>query len=106
MPDGEIRIHTWMDATLREVADMIEDQIRKQNKVNDAERGRAGGRLEINSRSRLEMALVYPNRSGKNIMREIGSVRASQQGKDDETTLKNVRLEAGDFLSIAIKEDD
>ena len=55
-PKDEIQIYTWMDATLRELSDLIKE-------VNPAARAKG---------SRLSFAFVYPDRRGRNVMRQVG----------------------------------
>ena len=49
------QIHTWMDATLRELSDLIKE-------VKPQARGRM---------TRISFALVYPDKRGRNVMRQV-----------------------------------
>lgn len=88
-PQDEVQMYTWMDATLRELSDLVKE-------VQTAAR---------NPRARLQFALVYPDRQGKNVLRQVccvivcrnahehagcqvGSVHATRHGPDDLKTLK------------------
>lgn len=51
------QIYTWMDATLRELSDLVKE-------VKPAARGRM---------TRLSFAFVYPDKRGRNVMRQVGS---------------------------------
>lgn len=51
----EIAIYTWMDADLRELSDLIKD-------VQPAARNRS---------ARISFAFVYPDRRGRNVMRQV-----------------------------------
>eukprot|EP01026_Neomeris_dumetosa_P045129 TRINITY_DN3822_c0_g1_i2.p3 TRINITY_DN3822_c0_g1~~TRINITY_DN3822_c0_g1_i2.p3 ORF type:complete len:138 (+),score=19.37 TRINITY_DN3822_c0_g1_i2:260-673(+) len=85
-PDGEIQIYTWMDATLRELADLVKDVAaiaRKRNAVQ-------------------YFSVVYPDRRGKMIMKDIGEVHCERKGEDDSKTLKELNFQTGDFLDVAI----
>mmetsp|Transcript_35996 Transcript_35996/g.90920 ORF Transcript_35996/g.90920 Transcript_35996/m.90920 type:complete len:174 (-) Transcript_35996:252-773(-) len=85
-PKDEIQIYTWMDANLRELTDLIKE-------VNEAARARA---------ARLSFAFVYPDRSGRNVMRQVGMVHSSRVSDDDARTLKSLRFQTGDYLDVAI----
>lgn len=70
------------DATLRELTELIKA-------VNSAARRRD---------SRLSFAFVYPDRRGRNVMREVGMVMSSRKGDDDSKTLSQLQFETGTFL--------
>ena len=53
-PREEVQVYTWMDATLRELTELIQE-------VQPAAR---------RAQARLEFALVYPARRGRNVLRE------------------------------------
>lgn len=84
--DAEIQIYTWMDATLREMSDLIKE-------VKLAARGRM---------TRLSFAFVYPDKRGRNVMRQVGLVHSTRPGEDDNKTLKALNFQTGDFLDVAI----
>lgn len=91
-PQDEVQMYTWTDATLRELTDLVKE-------VQTSAR---------NPRARLQFALIYPDRQGKNVLRpvrccshgcfgvcdcpvsQVGSVHASRHGPDDLKTLKAV----------------
>lgn len=97
-PEDEVQMYTWMDATLRELTDLVKE-------VQSAAR---------NPRARLQFALIYPDRQGKNVLKpvcgalvglkkaeahasythhyntQVGSVHASRHGPDDLKTLKTL----------------
>ena len=50
----------------------------------------------------LSFALVYPDKSGANVVRQVARVHSQRQGPDDRKTLEEIRLQIGDCLSIAI----
>ena len=52
--------------------------------------------------ARLSYAFVYPDRRGKNVMRQVGQVHASRFGEDDAKSLQQLNFQTGDFLSVAI----
>jgi histone deacetylase complex subunit SAP18 len=80
------QIYTWMDASLRELSDLIKE-------VKPAARGRL---------TRLSFAFVYPDRKGRNVMRQVGMVHSTRPGEDDDKVLKTLSFQTGDFLDVAI----
>ena len=54
-PPGELSVHTWMDADLRELAELVK-QTNSTARHKDAE---------------MEFALVFPDKRGINIMRVV-----------------------------------
>ena len=54
-PKEEVQVYTWMDATLRELTELIQE-------VQPAAR---------RQQARLEFALIYPDRRGRNVLREV-----------------------------------
>mmetsp|Transcript_41336 Transcript_41336/g.60908 ORF Transcript_41336/g.60908 Transcript_41336/m.60908 type:complete len:138 (+) Transcript_41336:59-472(+) len=86
VPIDEVQIYTWPDATLREITDLIKD-------VNPVARRRS---------ARLSFSFVYPDKRGRNVMKQVGMVYSQRKGEDDNKTLKSLRFQTGDFLDIAI----
>eukprot|EP00300_Choanocystis_sp_HF-7_P030753 c39682_g1_i1.p1 GENE.c39682_g1_i1~~c39682_g1_i1.p1 ORF type:complete len:170 (+),score=30.02 c39682_g1_i1:36-545(+) len=88
----EICIHTWKDATLREITDLIKE-------VNfDAK----------NPRARLSFALVYPNTRGILKMRPIGECSSSptrQPTQTENKTLEELKFQTGDYMDISIQRN-
>jgi histone deacetylase complex subunit SAP18 len=62
-PDGELSIHTWMDADLRELADLVKQ-------THSAARHRE---------AIMEFALVFPDKRGVNIMRTVRAFGLSEK---------------------------
>ncbi|KAG2428461.1 hypothetical protein HXX76_011580 [Chlamydomonas incerta] len=85
LPD-EIAIYTWMDADLRELSDLIKE-------ANPAARAR---------NARMSFAFVYPDRKGRNVMRQVGVVHATRPGEDDIKTLRGLNFQTGDYLDVSI----
>lgn len=54
-PKDEVQVYTWPDATLRELTDLVKE-------VQPAAR---------RSTARLDFALVYPDKRGRNVMRVV-----------------------------------
>ena len=51
----------------------------------------------------LSFALVYPDKRGKLVLKELGSTNAMRRGPDDLTTLIDVGLQAGDYIDVALR---
>jgi len=85
----EIQIYTWKDCTLKELTELIQG-VRKYA-------GRPG--------TELSFAFVYPDRSGKNVIRPVGRTFATRSSPDDKKSLHELKFEIGDFLDVAIIHD-
>lgn len=57
LPPNELMMYTWEDATLRELTDLIKSAQPAAKRQN----------------ARLEFALVYPDKKGRNVMRQVSS---------------------------------
>ena len=55
LPSNELQMYTWLDATLRELTDLVKSAQPAAKRQN----------------ARLEFALVYPDRKGRNVMRQV-----------------------------------
>lgn len=87
VPENELQIYTWRDATLSELAILVK-------KVSPEARRKG---------TKLTYALVYPDsRSPVYRMREIGSTVSGQKGPEDLKTLGQARFTIGDYMDIAI----
>merc|ERR1712138_13252 len=82
----EVQIYTWPDATLRELTTLIKE-------VNDASRRRD---------ARISFALVYPDKRGEPVVRQIGRVMSSKRTDDDAKALRDHGFQVGDFLDVAV----
>ncbi|GAB4813144.1 hypothetical protein N2152v2_000190 [Parachlorella kessleri] len=85
-PKDEVQMYTWMDATLRELCDLVKE-------VQPAARRPS---------ARLSFSFVYPDRRGRNVMRNVGQVHSTRYGEDDTKSLRQLQFQTGDFLSVAI----
>lgn len=91
VPQNELQIYTWKDATLNELALLVKE-------VNPEARRKG---------TKFNFALVYPDpRAPIYRMREIGSTVTGQKGPDDLKTLAQARLSIGDYMEIAITPPD
>merc|ERR1719416_236909 len=75
--DEELQVYTWPDVTLRELADLVKD-------VAPEARG---------SNAKLSFRLVYPDKAGKNVSTELGTVTASKRGPDDDKPLSTSKFQ-------------
>ena len=103
LPPNELQIYTWPDATLRELTGLIKSAQPAARRSN----------------ARLEFALVYPDKKGRNVMRQvqclcvqdcldligafldsgthgavqIGVTHSTRVGDDDTKTLKQLQFQ-------------
>ncbi|KAJ8900223.1 hypothetical protein K2173_024863 [Erythroxylum novogranatense] len=86
-PKDEVQIYTWKDATLRELTDLVKE-------VAPAARRRD---------ARLSFAFVYPDKTGRFVVREVGKTYSNRIGKlDDAKALAELGFQIGDYLDVAI----
>lgn len=64
VPRDEFQVYTWQDATLRELCDLVKEVHPGAQRVS----------------ARLSFALVYPDRQGENVMREVRSTEREGWG--------------------------
>ncbi len=55
--------------------------------------------------ARIAFLLVYPDKRGRQLIREIGSTLNSRRTPDEARTLDSVRFEIGDYLCVEIFPD-
>merc|ERR1719491_503245 len=84
--DSELQVYTWPDVTLRELVDLVKD-------VEPAAR-------ETNAR--LCFRLIYPDKTGKNVMSDLGTVNVGKPGSDDQKQLSSSKFQQGDLVDLAI----
>jgi histone deacetylase complex subunit SAP18 len=91
VPGDEFQLYTWEDCSLRELADLFKNEHMRARRP----------------RCQLSFAIVYPDKSGKNAMKEVGlvwSTNTNSTRHDAETkTLKDLHFQTGDFIDIAIQ---
>ena len=73
----QVQIYSWPDATLRELTDLVKE-------VQPAAR---------RTTARLEFALIYPDKKGRNVLRVIGGAHSTRPGPDDIKTLKQLNFQ-------------
>lgn len=87
VPQNELQIYTWMDATLRELTSLVKE-------VNPETRRKG---------TYFDFAIVAPEqRTPKYHMREVGVTCSGQKGSDDNKTLGQVKFQIGSYLDISI----
>lgn len=84
----ELQTYTWPDATLRELADIIKEEKPEWRKP----------------RCELSFAIVYPDRQGTNVLKEVGRVRNRdiRPLATELKTLQSLRFQTGDYLDVAV----
>jgi len=87
-PGDEKHLHLWKDMTLRDITELL-----KEYDVTV----RAWG-------TRTKYAFVYPDKRGRNVMKEVGSVDSHREGRDDLKTLDSLHFQTGDFLAVEVIE--
>jgi len=90
LPKGDVCIHVWKDTTLRELTELLkepEPSIR-------------------NWGSRMHYRLIYPDRGGRLVLRELGVVDGHRNARDDFRTLDDIRWQYGDFIAATILEPE
>lgn len=86
-PRDEVQIYTWKDATLRELTDLVKEVAPEARRRN----------------AKLSFALVYPDRHGRFVLREVGKTFSFGNGRlDDSLALAELGFQIGDYLDVAI----
>lgn len=97
VPPNEIQVHTWPDASLRELTDLLKHASTANHKVREivtAARRRS---------AQLTFSIVFPDRRGRYVMRPAGRVHSLKGKEDDsEVTLGSLRFQPGDFLDVCV----
>lgn len=52
----------------------------------------------------MYFGFVYPDKMGKFVVRDVGSVHANHTGIDDAKVLDHLRFQPGDFLIVGLYE--
>jgi len=87
-PGEEKHLHCWKDMTLRDVTELLKE-------------------IDITIRNwgtRVKYCFVYPDKRGRNVMKEVGIVDSHREGRDDLKTLDDLHYQTGDFLAVEIIE--
>ncbi|KAL3916230.1 MAG: hypothetical protein SGPRY_006911 [Prymnesium sp.] len=101
----EIRVYSWLDATLGEVAELVQQEQMAADMIHS---------IAPSGDVRLSFSTVYPGLSstgalamhkrGDLVIKDCGKVRTRRRGADDSKTLEQVGFQPGDFLDIAVLE--
>ena len=86
LPEDKIVFYTWQDATLRELCDLVKEVFEPAR----------------NPAARISFAFIYPDRSGRNVLRQVGSVHSSRAGSEDDVALRDLKFQTGDYLSVCV----
>ena len=99
---SEFRLYTWKDATLNElygcVTRTVMESDNEEMKRVLSDDGDGKGVVMV-------FSLVYPDRNGKLVMRQIGRISSEDRrtgSTDGGETLQDVGFEIGDFLDVAV----
>jgi len=84
--DDELQVYTWPDVTLRELADLVKDVAPEARTLT----------------ARLNFRLIYPDKAGRNVMMELGTVSAVKRSPDDLKRLSESKFQKGDLIDLAI----
>mmetsp|Transcript_6657 Transcript_6657/g.23478 ORF Transcript_6657/g.23478 Transcript_6657/m.23478 type:complete len:296 (-) Transcript_6657:181-1068(-) len=86
--DEEVRVHTWRDATMAELTELLAQVHREVRQ----------------SGTKCTFKVLYPDANGKFVSHVIGSTAIGRRLHDDvsQKTLAQIRYQVGDFFSVAI----
>jgi len=87
-PGDEKHLHLWKDMTLRDVTELL-----KEYDVAVRTWG-----------TRIKYSFVYPDKRGRNVMKDVGNVDSHREGKDDHKSLDSLHFQIGDFLAVEVVE--
>ncbi|KAK9793716.1 hypothetical protein WJX73_008071 [Symbiochloris irregularis] len=85
-PADSLCVYTWPDADLHELMGCVKDGYPQARRAN----------------ARLEFAFVYPDRRGRNVMRQVGGTHSTRSSPDDKKTLRELNFQTGDYLDVAL----
>jgi histone deacetylase complex subunit SAP18 len=84
----EVHLYTWKDATLKELAGLIQE-------VEPEAR---------HARAAVSFAFVYPNRTGTMVVRTVGTYSSQSPPVAQERTLGGCSFRPGDYLDVNISK--
>jgi len=117
--EDQLLIYTWLDATLGELTNLIQGSKKVTQMINKEVSLYSAPHSTIIAE--FSISLIYPDRTGQQVLREIGSVERVVGGSGGVTasvnavfphhstlsaeskTLQQIKLEIGDFLDVAIR---
>eukprot|EP00038_Savillea_parva_P022613 m.38124 g.38124 ORF g.38124 m.38124 type:complete len:245 (-) comp5615_c0_seq2:1079-1813(-) len=88
LPEDELQVYTWLDATLAELASLVLE-------VEAAPR---------RARAVLRFATVFRPQTGRGdpVLRELGRLTVGDTGPDDTKALRDTRFRIGDMLAVTV----
>ncbi|KNC78769.1 hypothetical protein SARC_08810 [Sphaeroforma arctica JP610] len=86
VPADELMVHTWLNATFKELTMLIKGAIDEAKPKG----------------TRMVFSAVYPTPSGQMVMKEIGELTTGRKGERDMAALGQTRFKIGDYLDVAI----
>ena len=86
-PADELQIYSWRDASLRELSELVAEVLPSAREANAS----------------LSFALIYADKRGEYILKKVGQVHASRSHPEDQKTLRQLKFQPGDFLSVSIQ---
>ncbi|RAL46247.1 hypothetical protein DM860_016680 [Cuscuta australis] len=90
VPKDEVQIYTWMDASLRELTDLVKEVVPEARKRDAV----------------LSFSFVYPAKTGRYIVKHVGethSIPSVRRPDSGHQTLSDLKFEIGDYLDVAIR---
>ncbi len=83
---GEVRLYCWLDATLRELVDLLKESV------------------GVLRESNVELALysIYQAPDGTFVRKRLGKLESYRRGKEDFLELRSQQFKPGDFLNLVI----
>jgi histone deacetylase complex subunit SAP18 len=87
LPPDELHIHTWMDATLKELSTLIREML--------PEARRPG--------TRMDFEILFPEQFVRGYRsRHMGALFIGQKSNEELKTLEEMRFQVGDLVDVAI----
>ena len=84
--DNELQVYAWPDITLKELSDLVK---------GETPEARARG-------ATLDFRLIYPDKKGRQVMKNLGTVTTGKRGSQDDIPLSSTKYQTGDLLALAI----
>ena len=84
--DNELQVYAWPWTTLCELAMLVRGVTPEARSTNAI----------------LNFRLIYPDKAGRNVMTELGTVMSSTRGPDDNKPLSASKFQTGDLIVMAI----
>lgn len=82
----QFHLYTWSDCSLREIVTLLQS-----------------AEAPLSEEEELTLAFVFPDRGGKMLFKEAGTLHAANEGADDSKTLRQLKFRTGDYVFIRSK---